>query len=286
MIALDARLATSFTAGLLAAINPCGFVLLPTYLVYFLGMENLRPGVERASHAARVKVSLAVSGRLHERLRRHRRDHQGVDRLVRRPKPMGRRWLIGLGAGRARRRHPVRLSPAASPRPSSTSAAATAVCDRCTCSASPMPSPRSAARSARSRPACSAASAPRGSAPASSPSPCTASAWRCVVTGLTVTLAFANTALLHLLRRGMAWVEQAAGVLLILTGMYLCWYWYSRHHRARAGPSSPRRRLARQAAELRPGAPGHQSSSSASLIDRRRSRSAAFTLCNAASTAS
>ena len=49
MIALDARLATSFTAGLLAAINPCGFVLLPTYLMFFLGMENLRPGgTERA----------------------------------------------------------------------------------------------------------------------------------------------------------------------------------------------------------------------------------------------
>ena len=39
MIALDARLATSFTAGLLAVMNPCGFVLLPTYLVYFLGMD-------------------------------------------------------------------------------------------------------------------------------------------------------------------------------------------------------------------------------------------------------
>ena len=25
----------------------------------------------------------------------------------------------------------------------------------------------------------------------------------------------------------MAWFEQFAGVLLILTGMYLCWYWYS-----------------------------------------------------------
>ena len=61
MIALDARLATSFTAGLLASINPCGFVLLPTYLVYFLGMENLRPGAERASVLRALKVSLAVS---------------------------------------------------------------------------------------------------------------------------------------------------------------------------------------------------------------------------------
>ena len=61
MIALDGRLATSFTAGLLAAINPCGFVLLPTYLVYFLGMENLRPGAERASVLRALKVSFAVS---------------------------------------------------------------------------------------------------------------------------------------------------------------------------------------------------------------------------------
>jgi len=48
-----------------------------------------------------------------------------------------------------------------------------------------------------------------------------------VVIGLTVTLAMANTAFLHILRRGMVWFEQLAGILLILTGMYLCWYWYS-----------------------------------------------------------
>ena len=57
-----------------------------------------------------------------------------------------------------------------------------------------------------------------------------------IVTGLTVTLAFANTALLKVLRRGMAWFEQFAGVLLILTGMYLCWYWYSFITDATEGP--------------------------------------------------
>ena len=46
MIALDGRIPLSFTYGLLAAVNPCGFVLLPTYLLYFLGMENLRPGAD------------------------------------------------------------------------------------------------------------------------------------------------------------------------------------------------------------------------------------------------
>ena len=39
MIALDARLATSFTAGLVAAVNPCGFAMLPAYLSFFLGQE-------------------------------------------------------------------------------------------------------------------------------------------------------------------------------------------------------------------------------------------------------
>jgi len=62
MIALDARNTVAFTTGLLAAVNPCGFVLLPTYLLYFLGMENLRPGgTERASLRRALLVSLAVS---------------------------------------------------------------------------------------------------------------------------------------------------------------------------------------------------------------------------------
>ncbi len=29
-----------FVAGMLAAVNPCGFVLLPTYLMYFLGLNS------------------------------------------------------------------------------------------------------------------------------------------------------------------------------------------------------------------------------------------------------
>ena len=62
---------------------------------------------------------------------------------------------------------------------------------------------------------------------ASPPSLCTGWAWRWSSTGLTVTLAIANTAFLRVLRRGMVWFEQLAGILLILTGMYLCWYWYS-----------------------------------------------------------
>lgn len=56
----DPRLTTSFAAGLLAAINPCGFVLLPTYLMYFLGVQG-RPGSQRANVSRALVVSAALS---------------------------------------------------------------------------------------------------------------------------------------------------------------------------------------------------------------------------------
>ena len=47
----------SFLRGMIAAVNPCGFVLLPTYLVYFLGREAGRHDSQRAS----VRRALLVS---------------------------------------------------------------------------------------------------------------------------------------------------------------------------------------------------------------------------------
>lgn len=38
------QLAYAFTAGLVAAINPCGFALLPAYLSYFLGLDQTNSG--------------------------------------------------------------------------------------------------------------------------------------------------------------------------------------------------------------------------------------------------
>jgi len=51
----------SFLRGLVAAVNPCAFVLLPTYLMYFLGMEGHRPGDQRATVRRALLVSAAVS---------------------------------------------------------------------------------------------------------------------------------------------------------------------------------------------------------------------------------
>jgi cytochrome c-type biogenesis protein len=57
------RLSLSFIRGMLAAVNPCGFVLLPTYLFYFLGISNRdAPDRERASIGRALAVGLAVSG--------------------------------------------------------------------------------------------------------------------------------------------------------------------------------------------------------------------------------
>jgi cytochrome c-type biogenesis protein len=50
----------SFLRGLVAAVNPCGFILLPTYLMYFLGMQGAVPGTQRAT----IRRALLVSGAL------------------------------------------------------------------------------------------------------------------------------------------------------------------------------------------------------------------------------
>ncbi len=58
------RLWLSFGSGLLAAVNPCGFVLLPTYLMYYLGLSG-RPGESGAREGAvarAIVVSLSLSG--------------------------------------------------------------------------------------------------------------------------------------------------------------------------------------------------------------------------------
>ena len=40
ILAIEGNFAYSFILGVLAAVNPCGFVLLPTYLIFFLGVRE------------------------------------------------------------------------------------------------------------------------------------------------------------------------------------------------------------------------------------------------------
>ncbi len=55
------NLGLSFLRGMVASINPCAFVLLPTYLMYFLGLEAERMDSQRASVRRALLVSVAVS---------------------------------------------------------------------------------------------------------------------------------------------------------------------------------------------------------------------------------
>lgn len=62
MIALEGNFAYSFILGVMAAVNPCGFVLLPTYLLYYLGTELNRADESRSTTLRRgLSVGTAVS---------------------------------------------------------------------------------------------------------------------------------------------------------------------------------------------------------------------------------
>ena len=51
-----------FVAGMLAAVNPCGFVLLPTYLMYFLGLQGAdQTSTQRETLRKALKVSASLS---------------------------------------------------------------------------------------------------------------------------------------------------------------------------------------------------------------------------------
>ena len=61
--AIDSNvLGLAFLRGMVASINPCGFVLLPTYLLYFLGVQAAeQAGDQRASVRRALVVGSAVS---------------------------------------------------------------------------------------------------------------------------------------------------------------------------------------------------------------------------------
>lgn len=61
MFDLNVRITQSFFRGMLASVNPCGFVLLPTYLLYFLGLNGTAAGSQRATVRRALAVSAAVS---------------------------------------------------------------------------------------------------------------------------------------------------------------------------------------------------------------------------------
>lgn len=58
---IEAPLALALASGMVAAVNPCGFAMLPAYVTFFLGQEGDRVPSRGESVARAIPVALAVS---------------------------------------------------------------------------------------------------------------------------------------------------------------------------------------------------------------------------------
>ncbi|MGK2928288.1 MAG: cytochrome c biogenesis CcdA family protein [Acidimicrobiales bacterium] len=58
---IEAPLALAFASGMVAAVNPCGFAMLPAYVTFFLGREGDRVPGRGESVLRAIPVALAVS---------------------------------------------------------------------------------------------------------------------------------------------------------------------------------------------------------------------------------
>ncbi len=225
MFALDARLANGFTQGLLAAVNPCGFVLLPTYLLYVLGMENLRPGAERTSITRALAVSLSVSG-----------GFMSVFVVIGVITKWSTTWFmdkapylslvmgLGLVALGIAMLFGYRL-PFTTPKldigkrdRSVRSMYVFGIAYAIASLGCTLPGFMSVVLGGVTTDGLLTGAAGVG---------LYGLGMALLVSGLTITLAMANTALLKTLRKGMEWFEYIAGVFVLLTGMYLSYYWYN-----------------------------------------------------------
>ena len=225
MIAVDGRLPLAFTSGLLAAINPCGFVLLPTYLMYFLGMENARPGAQRTSIRRALAVSLSVSagflsvfivlGVVAKWATNSILDAIPYISLV-----IGVALIVLGGAMIFGYRLPF-TAPKLSIGERDRSVVSMFVFGIAYaiasfgCTLGPFTGVVLGAISTEGIAVGVAALALYGLGMA------------LLVTALTVALAMANVTLLRFLRKGMQWFDYIAGIFVLLTGVYLTYYWYS-----------------------------------------------------------
>lgn len=226
MLAINwADASLSFTTGLIAAINPCGFVLLPTYLMYFLGMESGRTQDQRTSIGRALKVGAAVSGGFLLVFLVIGAITRWQSNWFLRKAP----WialviavlLVVLGIAMMFGYRLPFTTPKLSiggrdrsVRSMFVFGVAYAVAS-IGCTLGPFVT-RVLAGITRS-----------GVLAGMVNFALYALAMALVVIGLTVSLAMANRWLLGVLRKGMQHVETAAGVVVLLSGVYLFWYWYT-----------------------------------------------------------
>ncbi len=233
IVATGLNLGYTFLSGVIATVNPCGFVLLPTYLMYFLGLEGNRPGSQRAAISRALVVSAAVaSGFFVVFLAIGMLYKAGVDWFLDESEwigfgvgvvmlvlgiamVFGFRFTVGmpkLGVGGKDQTLGSMFLYGVS------YAVASIGCTLPLFIAAVL---NSVERDGFATGVLNIAAYGVGMG--------------VMLAALTVTLATARTSLLGWLRRLMQHLDQVAGGFLILAGIYLCWYWWSAMHGTSGG---------------------------------------------------
>jgi cytochrome c biogenesis protein CcdA len=223
MLALDGNFAYSFMLGVLAAVNPCGFVLLPAYLMYFLGIDSRDTAHQRAPLRRALMVSLAVSsGFLLVFL-----VIGTISRLLTQWVELNAKYagfvvgivLVVLGIAMLLGWKPAFATPSISQSTDRSLRAmfvfgvAYAVASiGCTIGFLTTAIFGSIGRDGFVSGVVSIVLYGLGMA--------------LLVTTLTISLAAANSGLVALLKRGLPYMDRIAAVFILLTGVYLSWYWY------------------------------------------------------------
>lgn len=214
----------SFIRGLVAAVNPCGFILLPTYLMYFLGISGGVPGSQRASIARALKVSAAVSTgflsvffvagaisyNFTQFINENSKYATGVIGVA----------LIGLGGAMLFGYKPPFMTPQIKAgqkdqtvRSMFIYGVAYAVASiGCTIGLFIATVFSTTSRDGYVTGIGNVVAYGAGMA--------------LLVSALTVALAFANTGLLKFLRKGLGYIDRIAAAFVVISGLYLLWYFY------------------------------------------------------------
>lgn len=218
---IDAPLAFAFTVGMVAAVNPCGFAMLPAYLSFFLGTgdEGDDDPVRSVGRAVVTSLSLAA-GFVAVFLTVGSLLNAGVDG-IRDLLP----WfvivvglaMIGIGVAMLTGRDLVVRLPRLQRGGG----------DRSVTSMALFGASYATASLGCTLPLFLVAvvSRPEGVASGLASVLAYSLGMTLTVTALTVSMALAHSTVLTGLRRVLPHVERVAGALLVLTGLYTVWFW-------------------------------------------------------------
>jgi cytochrome c biogenesis protein CcdA len=217
------NLSLSYIRGLLASVNPCGFVLLPTYLMYFLGVSS-SGDAQRAPMRRALTVGAAVSvGFMAVFVAIGAVSEFFTDWLLANAKyatALIGAAFVALGAAML---FGFRL-PIATPKLDAGGR------DRTVASMFVYGIAYAVASLGCTLPLFIAtlfgAGRVDGFGAGAANGLAYALGMSTVVLSLTVTLAAANQGLMRLLRHGMQYVEMLAGAFVLISGLYLLWYFY------------------------------------------------------------